>query len=84
MPRQTEYQFSAPGAVAGPVTVAGILANDQIRSVLDVTNGVTLTDEFTVTADNTIDNTGGTSTAAAFITVNVFRPDPRGYIGPPR
>lgn len=84
MPRQTEYQFSAPGAVAGPVTVTGILANDQIRSVLNVTDGATLTAEFTVTADDTIDNTGGTSTATKILVVEVFRPDPRGYTGPQR
>lgn len=51
------------GAVAGAMTVTGIKKYDRLILVQDMTNGVSnLSTEFTVT-DNTITNTGGTSTS---------------------
>jgi len=50
------------GAVAGDLTVTGIKFGDILRLVQDLTTGGNLADEFTVTADDTINNTGGTST----------------------
>lgn len=52
------------GAAAGNLTVTGIKAGDRLLVVQDMTvAGANLASEFTVTADNTINNTGGTSTA---------------------
>lgn len=50
------------GAAAGNITVTGIKFGDILRLVQDLTTGGNLADEFTVTADDTINNTGGTST----------------------
>jgi hypothetical protein len=54
--------FVAAGAVAGNMTVTGIVVGDIIRIVQDLTTGDNLATEFTVTAADTINNTGGTST----------------------
>lgn len=60
------------GAAAGNVTCTGILKGDQLIAVIAFTfpaagavpTGMAdLTSEFTATATNTINNTGGTSTA---------------------
>lgn len=51
------------GGAAGNLTVTGILAGDVLVLVQDLTTGLNLETEFTITADNTINNTGGTSTA---------------------
>lgn len=59
------------GAGAGNVTVAGVSVGDKLLKVIAVgfttsavVNAVTdLTTQFTITAANTINNTGGTSTA---------------------
>lgn len=60
------------GAVAGDVVCAGIKKDDQLISVVAFTfpaagavptGMVDLTSEFTATAADTINNTGGTSTA---------------------
>lgn len=55
------------GGAAGAHTVSGILLNDRLVCVWeqDGTSGLLtdLSSEFTITADDTIDNTGGTSTA---------------------
>lgn len=76
--RDIRTQFAA-GAVAGNVTVNGIKVGDTIRSVsvVGLTEGTPntfsgiadLTAEFKVTADNTINNTGGTSTAGKLVVV---------------
>ena len=50
------------GAAAGDLTVTGIALGDQIVLVQDLTTGINLRSEFTITAANTINNTGGTST----------------------
>lgn len=52
------------GGAAGDLTVTGIRVGDTIAIVQNVAAaGVDLSPEFTVTADDTINNTGGTSTA---------------------
>lgn len=75
-----QFTFFGVGAAAGNVTVAGVLASDRILLVesLALTAGVPsavadLTSEFSVAAANTIDNTGGTSTAGMFVAVTVAR-----------
>ncbi len=77
--------FVATGATAGDVTVTGIRPHDKLLSVIhfvgggtDVTAIADLTSEFTISADDTINNTGGTSTASAQILVIVAQADPRG------
>lgn len=51
------------GAAAGNITVTGIKAGQKIICVLDVAAaGSNLASEFTATADDTINNTGGTAT----------------------
>lgn len=58
------------GAAAGDVTVAGITTNDRLVAVIRLDRDSTaanvnlgqLTSEFTITAANTITNTGGTNT----------------------
>jgi len=55
------------GGAAGLHSVAGILLNDRLVCVWEQngTSGLLtdLTSEFTINADGSIDNTGGTSTA---------------------
>lgn len=55
-------QTLVTGAVAGDLTVTGIKPGDELVSVLDLT-GADLTSEFTITAADTINNAGGTSSA---------------------
>ncbi len=55
--------FVTAGAVAGNQTVTGIKVDDRLVLVQDLTTGADLTTEFSVTADDTINNTGGTSTS---------------------
>lgn len=57
-------QALVAGAAAGDVTVTGIKAGDELVSVLHNTAGTLadLTSEFSVTADDTINNDGGTAT----------------------
>ena len=67
------------GAVAGNITVPGIKTTDELIYVGGLIlvegapNTVTptgdLTAEFTISAANTINNVGGTSSAAGFLTV---------------
>ena len=66
------------GAAAGNVTVTGIKARDTLLFVapLDASIG-DQTSEFTITADNTINNTGGTSTATKVLLV-AWNPLPAG------
>lgn len=51
------------GSTAGDLTVSGIKPDDELVAVLDITAGSDLTGEFTITGDDTINNTGGTSSA---------------------
>lgn len=58
------------GAAAGDVTVTGIKKGDKLIAVVRIdAAGANLVAEFSVKADNTINNTGGTSTAAQTILV---------------
>lgn len=62
------------GAAPGALTLTGISERlDRILSVQFVAtfgaDGVDLTDEFTITADDTIDNTGGTDTSLGQLVV---------------
>lgn len=61
-------QTIVAGAVAGDVTVTGIKTRDVLKWVLDIA-GADLTSEFSITAANTINNTGGTSSAASQLLV---------------
>ena len=65
------------GAAAGNVTVTGIGANDQLLAVIPTDGSGDLTSEFTVTAADTINNTGGTSTATKQVFV-AWSPEPAG------
>ncbi|MBA2704130.1 MAG: hypothetical protein H0U60_09790 [Blastocatellia bacterium] len=68
------------GAAAGNLTVTGIKKGDKVVTVVAVSApGAGIASEFTVTADNTINNTGGTSTAGVTaVLVQWIRKDPRG------
>ena len=75
-----QFTLFGVGGSAGNVTVSGVLATDRIIRVESlglssgVLNNVTdLTSEFSVTAADTINNTGGTSTANKFVAVTVAR-----------
>lgn len=52
------------GGAAGALTVTGIKTRDTLVSVVQVSAGVPadLTSEFSISAADTIDNTGGTAT----------------------
>jgi hypothetical protein len=67
-------QTLATGAAAGDITVTGILADDVLKSVINLTDGTDVTSEFTVTADDTINNTGGTATTGDTLLVVWERP----------
>jgi hypothetical protein len=60
--------FLATGGAAGDITVTGITTADRLVAVLneDATSGkvTDLTSEFTITAADTINNTGGTATTS--------------------
>ncbi len=75
-----QFVLFGQGASAGNVTVAGIEVGDRILRVESLAIGTTsagavadLTSEFTVTAANTINNTGLTSTANKFVVVTIAR-----------
>lgn len=60
------------GGGAGAHTVTGIKLGDKLCSVLHFTPSTSiadLTSEFSITADDTIDNTGGTATTSDFLIV---------------
>lgn len=78
--RQVKF-FVADGAAAGNVTVTGIATTDTLLFVgvfttkASIATFADLTAEFTITATNTINNTGGTSTANNQLIVVVDRPN---------
>jgi hypothetical protein len=77
-------RFLLSGGSAGNLTVTGIATTDRLVAVLseDATSGVTvdLTAEFSITATNTINNTGGTATTGKTVIVLYERDAPRlGY-----
>ena len=77
LPRDAVSQAVVAGGAAGNFTVAGIKLRDQLVSVLafqvsgavGVDSVVDLTDEFVITAANTINNTAGTATTNGFVVV---------------
>jgi len=75
-----QFTFFGVGSTAGNVTVPGVKTTDRILLVesLTLASGAPsavadLTSEFTIPAANTVNNTGGTSTAGAFVAVTVAR-----------
>jgi len=73
--RKVKEGYIAGGA-PGAFTVAGIKKGDRLISVFqEVGAGVAITDradrtsEFSITADDTINNTGGTDTTGSKLTV---------------
>lgn len=65
------------GGAAGNHTVTGIRVGDELVSVIhvagagtDVTDIANLTSEFSVSADDTINNTGGTSSAGGKLLIH--------------
>lgn len=70
------------GAAAGNITVTGIKPGDVLLGVVGfvISGGApnNKTDEFTITAANTINNTGGTSTAGSTLFVFWWSQDSRG------
>lgn len=59
--RDSLRQTVITGGAAGNLTVTGVKVGDRLVSVLNLTDGTDLTSEFSVSAANTINNTGGTS-----------------------
>lgn len=75
------------GGAAGDITVTGITTNDVLKSVihLDPNGGgagvsslADLTDEFSITGDDTINNADGTATTDGFLLVTYIAADSRG------
>ena len=73
-----QYIGTSVGAAAGDVpVVGGIKKGDKLLRVVvvsfdgdgDTVASADLTSEFTITADDTINNTGGTSTADSLVLV---------------
>ena len=64
--RTTVHDFKVLAAIqgggAGNHTVTGIATRDVLLHVLNITDGGDLVSEFTISAANTINNTGGTDT----------------------
>ena len=54
--------IGAAGGAAGDISVTGILQGDHLVCVYNVTDTADLTSEFSITADGTVNNTGGTAT----------------------
>lgn len=77
-----QFTIMAVGAAAGDVTVTGLLTTDEIlfiQSVAfdadgDITAVADLTSEFSITAADTLNNTGGTSTADEMLSITIARP----------
>lgn len=75
IPRNAVRQAVVAGGAAGNFTVTGIKTRDTLVSVLfvDATDAseavANRTAEFTITAANTINNTGGTTAAGGFLIV---------------
>jgi hypothetical protein len=72
------------GAAAGDITVTGIKTTDTLLAVEAITFGgglptavQGLTSEFTISADDTINNTGGTATTNMLVLVTVALGKPR-------
>lgn len=65
------------GGAAGSHTVTGIKGGDILVGVIHESGGVAqdnLVDEFAITGDDTIDNTGGTATGGDVLIVHYLQP----------
>lgn len=62
-------QVIVTGAAAGDVTVAAIKKEDELVSVLNLSDLTDVTSEFKVLVDGKINNTGGTTTATKKVMV---------------
>jgi hypothetical protein len=61
---------SVAGAAAGNLTVPGVKVGDRLLYVQPTgVASANLASQFTITADDTINNTGGTSTLGQFVIV---------------
>lgn len=60
------------GAAAGDLTVTGIKVGDELINVINLTSGADLVDEFEITAADTINNAGGTSSAGAMVLIRYY------------
>jgi len=76
IPRDAVTQAIITGGAAGDHTVTGIDTSDRLVSVFyavgagtDVTDVSNLTSEFSITAADTINNTGGTDTSGGKLIV---------------
>lgn len=65
------------GSTAGDLTVNAIKYGDELESVIDITTPADLTNEFSITADGTINNTGGTDTSTKTLIVTWYQWVPR-------
>ena len=77
--------YIATGGAAGAITVTGIAVNDKLIAVIEFAGGGTdvtalndRTAEFTISAADTIDNTGGTATTGDQLLVITVQADVRG------
>jgi hypothetical protein len=70
-------QTVVAGDVAGPLVVPGWIEGSSLKSVINLTAGTDLTDEFQETATG-IDNAGGTSTATSTLLVLFVAAHPKG------
>lgn len=67
------------GGAAGNLTVTGIVVGDVLKSVQRVdAAGANLVDEFTISAADTINNTGGTNTTGFVLHIMWIAKDARG------
>jgi len=62
-------QVLAAGGAAGDLTATGVSAGDVLKSVINLTDLTDVTSEFSITADDTINNTGGTATTGDVLLV---------------
>ena len=79
----SQFEFAAVGAAAGNMTCTGVVkATDRLLHVrADTLNATTgcitasadLTSEFTISANDQINNTGGTNCAAKNVLVTIAR-----------
>lgn len=65
--------FIATGGAAGAIVVTGITPSDRLAFVLNLTDAVDLTSEFTISDDDEIDNAGGTATTGDSLWVGWWR-----------
>ena len=77
-----QFTILAAGAVAGDVTVTGVKTTDELLFVQsasfdtdgDIVAVADLTSEFSISAADTLNNTGGTSTADELLSITLVRP----------